>query len=108
MRGFLASSIGVTCAAALALPAALPSGALAATAAHPRAGAADTSTGAPAADALPAAPPGAHTLPSADDTPGHTRSLPLPDAPAGRGGPPRPRPGRRLRKPPGGVAVYAD
>lgn len=35
MRGFLASSIGVTCAAALALPAALPSGALAATAAHP-------------------------------------------------------------------------
>ncbi|SCD63741.1 hypothetical protein GA0115236_11483, partial [Streptomyces sp. IgraMP-1] len=31
MRGFLASSIGVTCAAALALPAALPSGALAAT-----------------------------------------------------------------------------
>ncbi|PBO26756.1 N-acetylmuramoyl-L-alanine amidase, partial [Streptomyces albidoflavus] len=51
----------MTCAAALALPAALPSGALAATAAHPRAGAADTSTGAPAADALPAAPPGAHS-----------------------------------------------
>ncbi|MFI1313440.1 peptidoglycan recognition protein [Streptomyces albidoflavus] len=85
MRGFLASSIGVTCAAALALPAALPSGALAATAAHPRAGAADTSTGARTADALPAAPPAvAHPLPAADDTPGRTRSLPLPDAPADR------------------------
>ncbi|MEU2755453.1 peptidoglycan recognition protein [Streptomyces albidoflavus] len=84
MRGLLASSIGVTCAAALALPAALPSGALAATAAHLRADAADTSTGARAADALPAAPPGAHSLPAADDTTGHTRSLPLPDAPAGR------------------------
>ncbi|MFI8284869.1 peptidoglycan recognition protein [Streptomyces albidoflavus] len=99
MRGFLASSIGVTCAAALALPAALPSGALAATAAHPRAGAADTSTGAPAADALPAAPPGAHTLPAADDTPGHTRSLPLPDAPAGRSSEPGEGPDERALSP---------
>ncbi|MET7511589.1 N-acetylmuramoyl-L-alanine amidase [Streptomyces albidoflavus] len=99
MRGFLASSIGVTCAAALALPAALPSGALAATAAHPRAAAADTSTGAPAADALPAAPPGAHPLPAADDTPGHTRSLPLPDAPADRTGEPGEGPDERALTP---------
>ncbi|RPK88728.1 N-acetylmuramoyl-L-alanine amidase [Streptomyces sp. ADI98-12] len=86
MRGFLASSIGVACAAALALPAALPSGALAAPPAHPRAGAADTSTGGvPIADATPAPPSSGRALPAADgELPGTTQSLPLPDAPSDR------------------------
>ncbi|WP_030672697.1 peptidoglycan recognition protein [Streptomyces sp. NRRL B-1347] len=53
MRGFLASSIGVTCAAALALPLALPSAA-AATAAGPRAAAAPPGS----TQSLPLAPLG--------------------------------------------------
>ncbi|MEV0442224.1 N-acetylmuramoyl-L-alanine amidase [Streptomyces spectabilis] len=53
MRGFLASSIGVTCAAALALPLALPSTAAAAAAGPPAAGALPGST-----QSLPLAPLG--------------------------------------------------
>ncbi|WP_436738576.1 N-acetylmuramoyl-L-alanine amidase [Streptomyces sp. BBFR102] len=100
MRGFLASSIGVTCAAVLALPVALPSGALAATTAHLGAGAADTSTGVRAANALSAPPPGARALPTADDTtPGTTRSLPLPEAPADRSAAPDEGPDERALTP---------
>ncbi|MFF2852919.1 peptidoglycan recognition protein [Streptomyces sp. NPDC058001] len=60
MRGFLASSIGVTCLAALALPLAQPTGARA------------TTPAAPAAPAAPGAPAAA-----APSVPGSTQSLPL-------------------------------
>ncbi|MFD4989264.1 N-acetylmuramoyl-L-alanine amidase [Streptomyces sp. NPDC058374] len=99
MRGFLPSSIGVACAAVLALPAALPSGALAATPGHPRAGAADTSTGARPLAAAPLPSPGARALPAADGAvPGSTQSLPLP-ATADRSAAPGEAPGERALTP---------
>ncbi|MFF2406412.1 N-acetylmuramoyl-L-alanine amidase [Streptomyces sp. NPDC058092] len=74
MRAFIASSIGVTCAAVLVLPSAVPAGA-----------AADTST-APAESAEPssgAADPTGSTEPS--DVPGSTQSLPMSPLPEASG-----------------------
>ncbi|MFE2582523.1 hypothetical protein [Streptomyces sp. NPDC059378] len=68
MRGLLASSIGVTCAAALALPLSPPAAA------------------APMAVSASALPTGGAAVPAASDLPGSTQSLPLvPLAPDHRG-----------------------
>lgn len=86
MRAFLASSIGVATAAALALPLALPSTALASTASTNPAAAAVTAPAAPAAPAgstqsLPLAPVG----PAADRTPGFPGMSTAPRLPETRG-----------------------
>ncbi|MBK3571470.1 N-acetylmuramoyl-L-alanine amidase [Streptomyces sp. MBT62] len=76
MRGFLASSIGVTCAAALALPLTLPAAAAPAPATAPATATASAQAAQPTGGAR-SAPPAA-----APDLPGSTESLPL--APATR------------------------
>ncbi|MFJ7420204.1 peptidoglycan recognition protein [Streptomyces uncialis] len=84
MRGFLASSVGVTCAIALALPLALP--AAARSAPHPDPASPDT----PAAPAAPARPatPARPAAPSPPVPPGGTQSLALAPRPADRVRPP--------------------
>lgn len=84
MRGFLASSVGVTCAIALALPLALPAAAWSA----PRTDPAPPDT--PAAPAAPARPatPDRPAAPSPPVPPGGTQSLALAPRAADRARPP--------------------
>ncbi|MEU0691982.1 peptidoglycan recognition protein family protein [Streptomyces uncialis] len=82
MRGFLASSVGVTCAIALALPLALPAAAQSA----PRTDPAPPDT--PAAPAAPARPPARPAAPSPPVPPGGTQSLALAPRAADRAWPP--------------------